>query len=348
MLPIFAYRKLYSSLKEHQQVESEIRSLLADTLESRYVAPTRGKRLNFLSYGQRNFFSILFLSIYRAVGIPAPRRLHYGIVNHCLRGIVTGADNLLDDEYKELLPLKFPSQATRFKSIMHLLLFDRFLFKVGRLMQESGQISTDEADRLQAALFQALMPIGAEEASEEGGVRSILTPREILSSVHMYKGGKLLCLSFVAPRLLEKEFSRKLHQAEQGIFSIGLALQIIDDLTDFYEDIVAGNHNYLISSIYHDGDRGERKALQAARRARLGKGEGIETVYPGTVRRVMAEAIGEALHGFALLEEAGYWFSQGQATSLIRSLFVLRGVGELLPFFPRDPALVHLVSHAAP
>jgi len=348
MLPIFAYRKLFSSLKEHRLVEAEVRSLLAGTLDSRYVAPTKGNRLKFLGYGQRNFFSILFLSIYRAIGIPTPRRLHYGIINHCLRGIVTGADNLLDDEYKELLPLKFPAQATRFKSIMHLLLFDRFLFKVGRIMQENGQIDAEEADRLQSALFQALLPIGAEEASEEGGIRNILTPREILSSVHMYKGGKLLCLAFVAPRLLEKDFSRKLLKAEQGIFSIGLALQIIDDLTDFYEDIAVGNHNYLVSSVHHAGEREERKKLIAVRRAKLRNGEAIETAYPGTVRRVMAEAIGEALQGFALLEEAGFWFNQSQATSLIRSLFVLRGVGELLPFFPKDPAMVHLVRHAAP
>ncbi|MEW6428429.1 MAG: class 1 isoprenoid biosynthesis enzyme [Thermodesulfobacteriota bacterium] len=348
MLPVFAYRKLYPSLREHRLVEADVRSLLAETLEERYIAPQKAGYGNPLAYAQRHFFSILFLSIYRAIGIPAERRQHYGLINHCLRGIVTGADNLLDNEYKELLPLDFPAAAVRFKSVMHILVFDRFLYRAGRRMQEAGLLDAPGVDRLHDALFRAIVPIGAEEAGEEGGVGAILTPQEILSSVHMYKGGKLLCLSFVAPRLLEREYGRALLRAEQGIYSIGLALQIIDDLTDFYEDIRAGNHNYLVSSIFHGGGQHEREKLRSARRARPADGEAIEKAYSETVRRVMAEAIGEALHGFALLEEAGYWFNREQALALIRNLFILRGVRGLLPFFPEDPAVTELLHHAAP
>lgn len=45
-------------------------------------------------------FSILFLSVYKALGIPQERRMMYGVINHCLRGLVTGTGNLLDNEYK--------------------------------------------------------------------------------------------------------------------------------------------------------------------------------------------------------------------------------------------------------
>ncbi|MGZ4881858.1 MAG: hypothetical protein ACXV7G_12510, partial [Halobacteriota archaeon] len=85
--------------------EEEVRRLLRETLDERYIkrdAPQPG----MLKYAQKNFFSILFLSIYRALNIPCSRRIMYGIMNHSIRGIVTGTDNILDDEYKELLPLR--------------------------------------------------------------------------------------------------------------------------------------------------------------------------------------------------------------------------------------------------
>jgi len=345
MIPFHAYRKLYPSLREHRQVELKIASLLNHTLSSTYIDGPTPHRVNPLKYAQKNFFSILFLSIYRAIGITPERRLLYGCLNHCLRGIVTGADNLLDDEYKEMLPLAFPAEATRFKSVMHILLFDRFLFKLGKEMKEAA-ILTD-VEQLQDALFAAIVPIGAEEASEEGGIRKILPPAEILSSVHMYKGGKLLCLAFVAPLLLETASRITLQKAEQGIYSIGLALQIIDDLTDFYEDIAASNHNYLISSIAHKGTRQEKDTLKKALTAKIEIGS-IEALFPATVKLVMAEAIGEALRGFYLLEESGFWCNQVQAHELIRHLFVLRGVKQLLPFFPEEPPHISLLHHACP
>ena len=290
-------------------------------------------RRNPLAYAQRNFFSILFLSIYEAIGIPAERRLLYGMINHCLRGIVTGADNLLDDEYKELLPLNFPDPATRFKSVMHILLFDRMLFRIQERFR-AIQLLGFGSFTLDCALFKAIVPIGAEEAQEEGGVKEIITPEAVLGTVHMYKGGKLLCLSFVAPRLLEPpQFQERLACADQGIFHIGVALQLIDDLTDFYEDIRAGNHNYLVSSVFHQGTAEEKLRLRTSLDV-AADALPIETLFPATLRKVMANAVGEALQGFAMLHEAGYWLTQQQAFDLIRHLFVLRGVKQLLPFFP--------------
>lgn len=333
MLPLAAYRKLYTSLKEHRRVEDEIQLLLAELLEPEHIRPAGLPRRNPLAYAQRHFFSILFLSLYAAIGIPAERRLLYGMVNHCLRGIVTGADNLLDDEYKELLPLNFPEPATRFKSIMHLLLFDRMLFRIHERFRGLQLLPSGSAT-LDTALFKAIVPIGAEEAQEEGGVKEIITPAAVLATVHMYKGGKLLCLSFVAPRLLEPpEFQARLACADQGIFHIGVALQLIDDLTDFYEDIRAGNHNYLVSSVFHQGTAEEQRQLQAIL-ANPVDGPTIETTFPVTLRQVMAKAVSEALQGFARLQEAGYWLNQQQAYDLVRQLFVLRGVKQLLPFFP--------------
>ena len=79
---------------------------------------------------------------------------------------------------------------------MHILCFDRILEKIARQAVVDGLIAADELEALLAAIFQAMVPIGAEEAMEEGGITAILSPQEVLDSVHMFKGGKLLCLAF--------------------------------------------------------------------------------------------------------------------------------------------------------
>jgi len=347
MIPIQIYRKLYASLKEHRGVEDDLAEQLHAILGAGYIATVKRHWKNPLAYAQKNFFSILFLAVYRAIGIAPERRHHYGMLNHCLRGIVTGADNILDDEYKELLPLNFPESAVRFKSVMHILLFDRFIVRITRAMEEMDLLGEVDAAILQQKLFDALVPIGAEEAQEEGGVHRILPPAEILSTVHMYKGGKLLCLAFVAPQLVETVFRDRLRAAAKGIFSIGIALQLIDDLTDFYEDIAGAHHNYLVSSITHRGTVEERAALQRALVPGNRSFPAIESRYRDAVSLVMEEAIGEALHGFELLEQAGFWINRKQAYDLIKNLFVLRGVGRLLPFFPQEKNIHLTVTHAA-
>jgi hypothetical protein len=326
-------RRLYPSIKEHQQVEVETRNLLAASLDERYIAPSP-KTPGMLTYAQRHIFSILFLSIYRSLGIAPERRVFYGVLNHSIRGIVTATDNILDDEYKELLPLRFSEDAPRFKSVMHILLFDRFLARTLDNAAERGLILKELKEEISKRVFDAMVPIGAEEASEEGGVREILHPYEILSSVHMYKGGNLLRLAFVAPRIVEKHLTTRLSQADEGVYRIGMALQVIDDLTDFYCDIGDHRHNYLVSSVRHEGTADEKERLGFLLE-RLGPAQPpIEKAFAPSVGRVMNRAIGEALVGFDLLHEAGFWMDRKLAIGLIHQLFRLRGVPNLLALLP--------------
>jgi hypothetical protein len=347
MIPIQVYKKLYTSLKEHRKVEDDLAKQLQEILGEKYISKEKKSRLNPLNYAQKNFFSILFLAVYRAIGIHQERRHYYGMLNHCLRGIVTGADNILDDEYKEMLPLNFPAPAIRFKSVMHILLFDRFIVQITKAMEQQKILGDVDASLLQQKLFDALVPIGAEEAQEEGGVYKILPPAEILSTVHMYKGGKLLCLAFVAPQLVESVYRNELQSAEKGIYSIGIALQLIDDLTDFYEDIHHANHNYLVSSIRYRGNAEEQAAFKKALASGNKNLPSIESQYSESVALVMKEAIGEALFGFELLEQAGFWVNRKQAYDLIKNLFIMRGVRKLLPFFPQEQNIRLTLKHAA-
>src|SRR5262245_48371165 len=57
-------------------------------------------RLTPLEYWGRNFFSILLMSVFEAIGISEERQRHYGLVLHALRGIVTAADNIIDGQNK--------------------------------------------------------------------------------------------------------------------------------------------------------------------------------------------------------------------------------------------------------
>ena len=330
---LLSLRKLSQAADEHRLVENAILSRFADLLEPRYQSAPKA-RSNRINYLQKNFFSSLFLSIYAALSIPQERRLLYGQINHCIRGLVTATDNLLDDEYKELLPLNFPAPAIRFKSVMHILCLDRILEKILRQAVTDELVAPRDLEPLLDKIFRDMVPIGAEEATEEGGITEILSPAEILDSVHMYKGGKLLCLAFTAPLFLEIERKAALTLAETGVYRIGKALQVIDDLTDFYEDISNRNHNYLVSAIHHEGTPTEQQALAIILHDRSASGAAIESLFPGTLKKVMAQAIGEALAGFAALEHAGYWYNQKQAVRIVRALFKIRGVEHLLPFFP--------------
>ncbi len=344
MNPLFGFRHLYPSIREHRRVEEENRHLLRHFLDEAYIAPPP-RRTNLLSYTQKHFFSILFLAIYRAVGVAPERRLFYGVLNHAIRGIVTATDNLLDDEYKEVLPLRFAPEATRFKSVMHILLFDRFLARVTEQAAKDGLIGEEERSRLQQGIFAALVPIGAEEASEEGGVRTVLTPQEIVAGIHVHKGGDLLRLAFVAPRLVETERAAAIGQADLGVFRIGMALQVIDDLTDFYEDIRDRRHNYLVSAVVHEGTAEERLRYDSLQPG-AGERPPVAEAYAESVSRVMGRAVGEALAGFDLLAEAGFWLDRRRSLELIRYLFKLRGVPQLLALLPAelsrlsDPALL--------
>ncbi len=325
--PLAFLRRVFPALREHQEVEAELYRLFSEYVPEKYRRPL--PRRGLLRYLERNIFSILFLALYRAVGIPKERRLLYGGLNHCLRGVVTGADNLLDREYKELLPLNFPEKARIFKSVLHVLFFDllreRLLLEAAR----RGLLTEEEAREVSRALIQALLPIGEEEASEEAGLAGVLTPEEVLRKVHLHKGGNLLRLAFVAPGRLETSLHQRLARAEEGVFSLGMALQVIDDLTDFFEDRHRGHPNYLHSWIYHRGPADERTRLESA----SGR---ITELFPQSVTAVMRQAIGEALYGFRCLSEAGFKISPAEAFRLIRFLFHIRGVGELLAVLPKD------------
>ena len=283
-------------------------------------------------YWQRNFFSILFLSIFDAIGITEQRQLRYGALLHGIRGVVTATDNILDDEAKGSVLLELAG--------------GKVLPNVLVMLMESGVVHEamlDVCHDRQAmrdtwrSLMQALHALGAEESGEEQAIEHVLSPKDLLDQIHRFRGGGLLQLAFLAPEINEPHLRHKIQIAKDGINHIGLSLQIIDDITDFQEDLQRRNHNMLRSWIVYnqpDGpcDDAQLKQLPAE------KLKAPEAHFSIATQQVMQLAIEMALAGFARLHEVGHPVERSAARELIQAMFKLRGLERLWQVYETSTA----------
>lgn len=199
----------------------------------------------------RNFFSTLFLYSYHRIGIPAERRILYVAINQCLRGMVTGCDNLLDDEYKITLETDLPAQAHRFRSVLDIMVADRVLFALLVTHCQAHDLPVDLALRASTASLQALTKSGVQEAQEEGGIKERLNPEVILSTIHHHKTGVLFQSTWVIPALFEDASQPEVLLVQEALYTIGIGCQLLDDFVDLMVDMREGRHNYVASVIAH-------------------------------------------------------------------------------------------------
>jgi hypothetical protein len=209
----------------------------------------------------KNFFSALFLYSYHRAAISQPRRILYVAVNQCLRGMVTGCDNLLDDEYKKTLETDLPEHGYRFRSILDIMVSDRVLFQI---LMESGQehrLTREQGLSASTASLQALGRSGAQEASEENGIHEILKPNDVLKKVHHFKTGMLFQCIWAVPLAIEPIEKTAVSHLLEALYKIGIGCQILDDMVDFYGDLQQKRHNYIVSLIYHKFNPAGRSRL---------------------------------------------------------------------------------------
>lgn len=318
---------LMRALKRHRRIEAEFRRLLMETLPGRERFRFPHLDLAAEAYFQRNFFSILFLSLFETLGIAEGRQEKYGLILHAVRGIVTSADNIVDREDKGAVKLIGCSGRT-IPNIMLILLQD------GLLHQAIHDLSDNVALRNAArtALMEALTAIAREEGAEEEGADITLLPDEVLGEIHSFRGGKLLQLAFVVPKVFEVESSDGIEAAMEGIHHIGMALQILDDVTDLAEDIANRNHNILRSWIVHLGPDGylDNAALMKCSADEL---TFPERLFPQATREVIGRSMATAMEGFEILRRMGYPVDNETALGLIEMLFTLRGLKRLWDFW---------------
>ncbi|HSM61953.1 MAG TPA: class 1 isoprenoid biosynthesis enzyme, partial [Longimicrobiales bacterium] len=255
--------------------------------EPHLPAADEASRPEGLHFVQEYFFLILFRSIFGALGVPAERLRLYTELNFCIKGTITAADNLFDDQDKSLLPLA-PVAGSRFLSILQLLAFERLLRRVLDRAQHAGVVDGAQRDAILRGLLDRMAAIGRLEGSEEGGVEEVPTPDDMVERVHRVRGGALFALAFVAPLVLERgDLGAKISSAEPAVARLGTAFQIVDDLTDFEFDLGRRSHNLLTAQIHHHGTPEEREALERLRGEREVPPDVVEARFRDSARAVL-------------------------------------------------------------
>jgi hypothetical protein len=287
---------------------------------------TTPEGLHFL---QEYFFLILFRSIFGSIGVPEDRLRTYAELNFCIKGTITAADNIFDDQAKTLLPLN-PASGARFMSILQLMCFERLQRRVLDRAEECGIVRPEQRGPIQKSLLDRMAEIGTLEGSEEGGVDGIPTPEVMIDKVHRIRGGALFALAFAAPSVLEEgALAEKMSRAETAVARLGTAFQIVDDLTDFEFDIGRKSHNLLTSHVTHHGTQTEQEAL-----TRFWNGtpvpEGVvESLFKTSARAVLEDAYREGRASFRELADLGHWFEPDLADEVVHAIVGLDGIARM-------------------
>ena len=282
-----------------------------------------------LHFLQEYFFLILFRSIFGSLGVPADRLQAYTELNFCIKGTITAADNIFDDQAKSLLPLSAHSGA-RFMSILQLMSFERLLRGVLDRAIARGIVTDAQRAEIQRALMDRMASIGVLEGSEEGGVDGIPEPDAMIEAVHRVRGGSLFALAFAAPSVLETGAQRHQMEASEGaVARLGTAFQIVDDLTDFEFDVGRRSHNLLVSQIHHSGSEAEKAAFEPLWQGAPVPRGAVETVFQGSARAVLERAYSEARAAFDALQRLGHWFDPALAEEVVHAIVGLDGVARM-------------------
>lgn len=317
-----AVRRVYRDLEE--VIGEDFRTAPPHVPNAAEVTTPEG--LRFL---QEYFFLILFRSIFEALGVPSDRLRFYSELNFCIKGTITAADNLFDDQAKSLLPLA-DHAGHRFMSILQLMSFERLARAVLDRAVAEGALPESDLAPIQRALIDRMAAIGVLEGSEEGGVEVVPTPEEMIDAVHRIRGGSLFALAFGAPSVLERgELASRMDQAEDAIARLGTAFQIVDDLTDFEFDLVRRSHNLLVSQIRHYGSDDERAALQRLRDGEALPDNVVEASFSDSARAVLERAYDEARAAFDALAELGHWFDPSLSHEVVHAIVGLDGVARM-------------------
>ena len=323
---------LAKATMEHRQVEEAYKRTALRVLRRPDGLEFPHLCLSPLQYFQRNFFSILFLSIYEAIGVCKERRLGYGTITHAIRGIVTAVDNVLDGQDQGPVRLRLQG-GNVLPNVLLALLHD------GIAHQAIAELARNEAARRRTweAVINALHDIAHEESGEEALVKVVLSPEEVLSTIHQFRGGRLLELAFVAPQVNEPQFAEPIERARHGVNRIGLGLQALDDVTDFAEDIERRNHNLLRSWIVHRAPDGPATD-EALARMRPPDLAAPERCFPQATARVLHLAFGLITEGFDSLHRLGHAVDREAVPELAKIMFRLRGLSHLWDFYEESVA----------
>ncbi len=208
---------------------------------------------------ERNLFSTLFLSATLALDLPETRARFYAMVNQSMRALVTGCDNLLDDEYKEVIPFVLDGNGSRFRSVLMIMTADRILSDLVIEELAAGGSHAVKAADLSRLVLAVLIPSGIEEHEEESAVgMEIPSPAEMVDIVHYRKTGLLFEAPISLIERMGEVTAERAEPATRALRLFGLACQTLDDIRDVADDLERKQHNIVVSYAYHGSASDER------------------------------------------------------------------------------------------
>lgn len=320
---------LADSLECHRETIRHIRGLMPNIIEEAYLIPGYLDDNN-LVFLQNHFFLILFHSIFKAIGCSEINLRFYSRINFCIKGIVTAGDNIFDDETKDLISLDVGNNGSRFKSILQLLCFDRLIYRVCDDEIRDGWLSRKKTMLIQKEILNRLIYIGKLEGSEENGVDEILPVDEMIEKVHRVRGGALFSLAFIAPMIIEGDGIRdRLEVAENAVRKLGIAFQIVDDLTDFEFDLSRRSHNILCAAATYNEDEKVRSAIKKLLNGKKPEPNMVEGIFSDSARKVLKRAEEEGKKAFDQLAGLGFWFPPEHSSDVIRAIVGIEGIARM-------------------
>ena len=266
---------------------------------------------------RKNMFSTLFQSVYHLMDVPAPRRLLYGQLIHLFRIWVTSADNLLDGEDKDVVPLIMPGSARVMRQVVAVMAADRVLAEILNDAVETGAITAAQRDELARESLRRLLPSAAQEATEEGGITVRPPPEEVLGVIHRLKTGLLFNVAFVGPEIVEPGGSVRAARLRAALMDFGLGCQVLDDIRDMARDLLERRHNYVLSILAHEAP--DRLAALPPRTRNV-----TDRIYldvPQFALPAARRGLDLLVSGLRTLGEAGLGYDGAQAESMARAMF---------------------------
>lgn len=275
---------------------------------------------------RKNLFSTLFQSVYHLMDIPLPRRLLYGKMIHLFRIWVTSADNLLDGEDKEVVPVSMPGSARIMRQVVAIMAADRVLAGLLNEAAEQGILDSFQRDDLSRESLCRLLPSAAQEATEEGGITVRPPPEEVRDVIHRLKTGLLFNLAFVGPDIAEPTFrSPRTDRLREGLMAFGLGCQMLDDIRDMARDLLERRHNYVLSVLAHQHPALLEKISRQARTPT----DRLYLSAPQAVLPAARQGLELLASGLRTLGEAGLGYNGEQAESMARAMFPLLDLEDL-------------------
>ena len=196
---------------------------------------------------------------------------------------------------------------------------------MGQVIREVSH-NAETAAHIETVILDSICSIGkGENVTKLDDAMPV--PQKITENVHMKIGGELLRLALIAPVENERGFNSELQYMESGVLEIGVALQMLDDVTDAAEDLSNTKANYLASWIIYYGEDGTFSFNDLKEYADK-KENNFCTDFSRSVASVVNQAIEKALDGFDMLCSGGFPINRVQAVGILNLMFGLRGLSQ--------------------